>query len=150
MLGRIVLTGAAIAALGVGPALAGPPILPLILGAKHCFESAQTALVTMCAFQTAEGDRNKATTKQTTEYSGNGHSLQLAITYQDGDDNRSHTEQVGEDQFSLTAQVGNGNSAYTYQKGSDQFSGTIQKGDGNWAATSSIGNDTHTFVYQSN
>jgi hypothetical protein len=146
---HLLITGAAFA-LWSTAASAAPAVLPIFFFAKDCVHKAQHIDQVQCAIQVVEGDRNKIMTKQTTVYSGHGRSLQLAITYQDGDGNRAHTEQIGEDQFSLTAQVGNGNSAYTFQKGDDQFSTTIQKGDGQWAATSSIGHDTSTSVYQSN
>jgi hypothetical protein len=150
MLGRFILAGAMALALGAPSVSAGgPSVLPILLLAKECFKS--HAVQVQCAIQMVkEGDRNTAITKQSTVYSGSGHSLQLGITYQDGNDNGSYTEQVGEDQLALTVQKGNNNSAFTYQEGEDQFSATVQLGDGHWAATSSIGEDSGTFVYQSN
>lgn len=152
MLGRLILAGVAVAALGASPVLAGgPPVLPVILMAKTCFIKSFSNLTTQCAIQTAKGDRNRAVTNQTTEYSGHGHSLQLGITYQWGNDNNAHTNQIGEDQIALTIQKGNNNHAATYQSGDDQLSITVQKGNGHYAATSSIGSgDDFTLAYQEN
>jgi hypothetical protein len=154
MLARLALSGAVLAALGT-PALAAPAIGPILLLAKQCFQS--DALVTQCLYQTVEGDRNKAVTKQSVKYKGDpkapDRNIQFSATYQDGNDNRSWIEQkssTGADQLAFHAQIGDNNSAYTYQEGHDQFSGTVQVGDGHWAATSSIGEDTTTFVYQQN
>jgi hypothetical protein len=149
MLGRLALAGAAALALGVSSASAGgPSILPILFLAKDCFKS--NAVQVQCAYQTAKGDRNKAFTKQSTVYSGHGKSLQLGITYQDGNDNRAHTEQYGEDQVALTVQKGDDNSSFIGQKGEDQLSVTVQLGDGHWAASAMKGEDAHSVIVQTN
>lgn len=143
MLGRFALVGVAVVALGVPTALAGP-----FQQAWHLkqFCSSIPAQVKQCAFQFTTGDRNKATTKQTTEQFGNRSSTQFSYTYQHGDENTAYTEQIGKDQSSKTIQIGDNNFAGTYQDGEDQKSKTVEFSNGAWAATSSIGSGTETSV----
>lgn len=147
MLGRFALVGVAVVALGVPTAFAGPFHQAWQL---KQFCSSIPAQVKQCAFQFVTGNRNKATTKQTTEQFGNNSSTQFSYTYQNGDGNVAYTEQNGTDQSSKTFQFGNDNFAGTYQEGENQSSKTVQSGDGQWAATSSIGSDTQTKVVTSN
>lgn len=147
MLVRLAIAGATMVALSTAPVVAGPVnILGLALACV--LSQAQT---TQCAIQHVEdGDGNAAWTRQTYVQHSSGNSLQLGVTVQNGNGNRSFIGQYGEDQVALSLQSGNDNGSFTHQEGEDQLSATVQLGDGHWAGTSSIGEDTATVVVQTN
>jgi hypothetical protein len=150
MRARMYLVAAALPVLLASPAEAGGPVGIGLLGLTlSCAGSSST--VTQCAYQGVRGDNNLAVTQQTTATSTRRHhSLQLAITLQDGNGNTAFTGQLGKNQVALTVQEGNDNEAFTYQEGKNQASITVQNGTGQWAATSSIGDNTLTAVVMSN
>lgn len=139
MLGRIVLTGAALVILGASSALAESDAIPFW---QPC--DPQAAQSVQCAFQIVDGNGNEAVTEQTTEQSG----VQFSLTYQNGDGNSAYTGQNGTNQVSTTTQIGNGNTAYTYQEGENQVSSTVQTGNGHWSAISSYGDGATASVVQ--
>lgn len=143
MLGRFALVGVAVVALGVPTASAGP-----FQQAWHLkqFCSSIPAQVKQCAFQFTTGNRNKATTKQTTEQFGNSSSTQFSYTYQRGDDNVAYTEQIGKDQSSKTIQVGDDNFAGTSLQGESQKSKLVETGDNIWGVIASTTDGSVTSV----
>lgn len=143
MLGRFALVGVAVVALGVPTAFAGPFHQAWQL---KQFCSSIPAQVKQCAFQLVTGNRNKATTKQTTEQFGNNSSTQFSYTYQNGDGNVAYTEQNGTDQSSKTFQFGNDNFAGTYLEGENQKSKIVENGDGIWGAIGSTTDGSVTTV----
>lgn len=143
MLGRFALVGVAVVALGVPTAFAGPFHQAWQL---KQFCSSIPAQVKQCAFQFVTGNRNKATTKQTTEQFGNNSSTQFSYTYQNGDGNVAYTEQNGTDQSSKTFQFGNDNFAGTYLEGENQKSKIVENGDGIWGAIGSTTDGSVTTV----
>lgn len=143
MLGRFVIIGVTVAALGAPAAIAGPFHQAWQL---KQFCKSLPAQVKQCAFQFVTGDRNKATTTQTTEQFGNSSSTQFSYTYQNGDDNTAYTEQNGTDQFSKTIQVGDGNFAGTSLEGENQKSTIVENGDGIWGTIGSTTDGSVTTV----
>jgi hypothetical protein len=140
MLGRFVLVGVVLAALGAPTAIAGSVHVPIWLLKKQCEEKAGS--IKLCAHQFANGSRNWAVTKQKTELGYPTSSTVFSVTIQNGDDNAAYTGQYGTDLSAKTIQNGNGNKSGILQVGNDQKTSIIQTGDGNWSASSSIGDDT--------
>jgi hypothetical protein len=140
MFGRTAVIGLTVVALGA-PAVQAQPVFTGLLGL--CFGLPQS----QCAIQIADGDRNRAKTKQFMVYSGDNSEWQFSFTYQNGDDNNAHTTQkstTGADQLAVTTQVGNNNHAGIYQKGDDQVSIIAQEGNGHYGAISAIGSGGQT------
>jgi hypothetical protein len=145
MIGRIVLGGAMLLAVGVASASAGSPMGFWMLK-KACPDGNQVQ--SQCAIQiSVGGDGNKARTEQSTDRRG---ADQFALTFQNGNDNIAYTGQIGKDQVSLTSQNGDNNASYVFQSGDDNFTKHAQSGNGTWAASSSIGDDSHVIVTVSN
>jgi hypothetical protein len=144
MRARKYLVAAALPVLFVTPALAGGPVSTFYGLAAGC--SGFLATVTQCAYQDVKGNHNIAVTKQETVHFGKKHSVQLAITLQDGNGNKAYTGQNGSNQVAVTIQSGDNNGAFTYQQGHNQAAAIVEVGNGQWAAISNIGDNTATAV----
>ena len=139
MLGRFVLVGVALTALGASAAIAGP-VAPIWLLKKQCEESPGT--VKLCAYQFANGSRNWAVTKQKTELGYPSSSTVFSVTIQNGDNNAAYTGQYGTDLSATTTQNGDGNKSGIMQVGDDNKTSIEQNGNGIWSASSTVGDDT--------
>jgi len=139
MITRFLAAGVAIVALGV-PAVQAAPACPIFLS---FFSKVQ------CAFLVTTGNGNSSVVKQNQVGFSTG--LNLAIQFQDGDDNRAYTGQKGTNEVALTAQTGNGNTAGTHQLGTNIAAVTVQTGTGNmWSTTGMSGNGGVVTSLQSN
>jgi len=143
MLGRFVLVGVVLTALGASTAIAGP-VPPIWLLKKHCEESSGT--VKLCAYQFANGSRNWAVPKQKTELGSPSSSTLFSVTIQNGDDNAAYTGQYGTDSRAKTIQHGDNNGAGILQVGDNNKTSIVQNGDGIWSASSTVGNDTNVMI----
>jgi hypothetical protein len=138
MLGRFVLVGVALTALGASTAMAGP-VSPIWFLTK-CADSPGT--VKLCAYQIANGSRNWAVTKQKTELGYPSSSTVFSVTIQNGDDNAAYTGQYGTDLSATTVQNGDGNKSGIMQVGDGNETNIEQNGNGIWSAASTVGDDT--------
>jgi len=157
---RILIAGAALVALAVPPAQAGPLF--------NLFKGCSFGVMTQCAKNITHGNGNKAKIYQDQWdagfqfgfqiQDGNGNSAttrqkgtdQFALTFQKGDNNQAYTGQNGKDDFAVTAQIGDNNTAGTHQQGTSLAAVTVQSGNGMWSSTGMSGDGGVSIGVQSN